>query len=509
MHIYPQRALWPCHGRFGHHTFTAQLTHLFIPTCSKHGIGLYGRHKIGEATARLNGDIDQTGVTLGTLVGVIWAVIAGLQGLVMMVFINWQLSTLFIFWFLAAAVITGKWMPHIRKVSRRMRDEAGQTSGLITEYMSVMTVIKSFSYERRAADQVSQQAQALCRAHDSLVWQQSFFNDSMQTVFKFLAPLSLLLVGAYMVAYGSLLIGDLVAFYGYWLLLSHSLSLVTNSISQITIGMASADRIGEWLHEQPSVNDDGPQVHLDSVAGRIEFAGVDFSYPQDDRNPTLQACSFSIYPGQTVALVGPSGSGKSTILQLLLRFYDPDRGEIRIDGNNIRDYPQRALRRHIGVVFQDPVFLSGTILDNLLLANPTATLEDVIRCLKEAFAWDFVRQLPDGLYTELGERGARLSGGQKQRLSIARALLKNPSIMILDEATAALDAESEYMVVQAMQAALKNRTAIIIAHRIATIRHADQIMVLENGRVMAQGQHQQLRNSNGLYARFCDQQCVA
>ena len=472
-------------------------------------LDFHARHKVGESTARLNGDIDQTGVTLGTIVGVVWAIIAGIQGLLMMIYVHWQLSILFMFWFVLAAFATMRWMPHIRRVSRKMRDEAGVTSGLITEYMSILTVIKSFTYEGRAADQVSAQAQTLCAAHDRLVWQQSYFNDAMQTVFKFLAPLSLLLVGSFMVAQGTLLIGDLVAFYGYWLLLSHALSLVTNSISQITIGLAAADRICEWLQQEPSVQDQHQPEPLAQVHGHLAFNQVTFAYPQDPRKNTLENCDFTIEAGQTIALVGPSGAGKSTVLQLLLRFYDPHNGVIRLDGRDIGDVSQHDLRRHIGVVFQEPIFLSGTILDNLLLGNPSATSEQIDHCLRQAHAFDFVQSLPDGLHTELGEHGARLSGGQKQRLSIARALIKDPAIMILDEATAALDAESEYMVVQAMNSALKGRTAIIIAHRIATIRNADKILVIENGRVLAQGAHQQLRHENTLYARYCEQQCVA
>lgn len=468
------------------------------------------RQLVGESSARLNGDLDQAGISMGVVIGLVWALFSLGYSVVMMMWIDLELSVLFIALFALASLITLRFLPVIRRMGRRVRDRAGETSGVVTELLGVQPLIKSFTYEDAASTKVRQSAADLCREHERLAWRQQIFNDGMQTLLKFVAPFALLFIGGIMVANGRLMIGDLVAFWGFWILLAHSLALICTSLPTVVVGLAAADRVMEWLDEQPLVADRADTDDLVQARGELQFTQVAFRYPGDARDRhTLTNFDLRIRAGETVALVGPSGAGKSTILQLVMRFYDPDAGTITLDGHDIRGYRQQSLRRQIGVVFQDNVFLAGSIADNMRVARRDATEAQIQHALREANAWEFVSQLPDGIHTHLGERGARLSGGQKQRLAIARVFLKDPAIMLLDEATAALDAGSEELVVEALNRLLAGRTAIIVAHRINTVRDADRIVVIDNGHAVAQGRHEDLRQANPLYAAFCEQQRVA
>jgi ABC-type multidrug transport system fused ATPase/permease subunit len=484
-------------------------------------VGLYGkvqglsadfhqRHLIGESSARLNGDLDQTGVAIGAAIGMVWAMFSLLYAMAMMVWIDAQLSALFVTMFALASYATWRFLPIVRRMGRRVRDRAGDTSGVVTELLGVQSLIKSFTYEDSASHQVRKSAVDLRRAHEHLAWRQGLFNDGMQTFLKFVAPFALLIIGGFMVANGRLLIGDLVAFWGFWIIMTHALALICTTLPTMVVGLAAADRVMEWLDERPTVDDRSDAQELERATGALQFRDVSFAYPADDgRRLTLEHFNLDIPAGETVALVGPSGAGKSTILQMLLRFYDPKEGAITLDGTDLRAYTQRSLRQQIGVVFQENVFLAGTVAENLRVARRDASDADIRSALEQANAWEFIAALPDGIYTRIGERGARLSGGQKQRLAIARVFLKDPRIMLLDEATAALDASSEELVVEALDRLLEGRTAVIVAHRINTVRNADRIVVIDNGRPVAQGRHDELRQESAIYARFCAQQRVA
>lgn len=468
------------------------------------------RHLVGESSSRLNGDLDQIGQSTGACIGIIWALFSVAYSLIMMVWIDLGLSVLLIGIFVLSSFVTIRFLPKIRRMARDVRDRAGEASGVVTEFLSVQPLIKSFTYEEKAKKRVTATAIQLRQSHEYLAWRQGIFNDGMQTLLKFIAPISLLLIGAVLVAQGSLLIGDLVAFWGFWMLLTHALALICGMLPNVMIGLAAADRVTEWLNERPLVADHPNAVTLVSTRGELNFTDVSFRYPANNRgNTNLRDFSLHIRPGQTIALVGPSGAGKSTILQLVLRFYDPDHGKITIDGKPLTSYTQQSLRKHIGIVFQENIFLAGSLADNLRVAKHDATEEEMIAALQTANAWEFIANFPDGLNTLLGERGTSLSGGQKQRLAIARMFLKDPAIILLDEATAALDARSEELVVAALDHLLEDRTAIIVAHRINTIRDADCIIVIDDGRPIAQGSHCELRQKNQLYAQFCEQQRVA
>ncbi|MFW5751412.1 MAG: ABC transporter ATP-binding protein [Planctomycetota bacterium] len=471
------------------------------------------QRQVGETAARINGDLEQASVALGVGIGMVWAGFTVIYALAMMLWIDPPLSALFLALFAAGAWATARFMPVVRRMSRQVQDRAGQTGAVVTELLSVQPLLKSFTREEDANARVRAQAGALCRAREHLAWRRFLYNDAMQLFLKFLAPFALLFVGGWMVAEQRMRIGDLVAFWGYWMLLTHAMTMIFNSIANVFIGMAAADRVFEYLDTVPSIAD-APDAHpLPPVRGAIAFEDVWFTYPQiaadASDGPVLRGLDLQVAPGTTVALVGPSGAGKSTILQLLLRFYDPDTGCISIDGHDLRCLQQTSLRAHIGVVFQENHFLAGTVADNLRIARPDADDAAIRQALVDANAWNFVAAMSEGVDTLLGERGTRLSGGQKQRLAIARVFLKDPAIMLLDEATSALDASSEALVIEAMRRLLHGRTAIVVAHRIATIRDADRIVIIDGGRAVAAGKHHELREHNALYAAFCERQRVA
>jgi ABC-type multidrug transport system fused ATPase/permease subunit len=259
----------------------------------------------------------------------------------------------------------------------------------------------------------------------------------------------------------------------------------------------------------PQIASGGESAQKPAIVGGVKFENVSFAYPARKDFGVLNGLSLEIAPGEVVALVGPSGAGKSTIASLLVRMYDPDKGAVRIDGKDARELDPDWLRRHVGTVAQEPILFSSSIADNIRYARPDASAADVEQAARLANAHDFIRSFPQGYETLVGERGVQLSGGQKQRVAIARALLKDPRILILDEATSALDAESEHLVQEALERLMKNRTTLIIAHRLSTVIHANRVLVLEGGKLVQSGSHSALMSEEGLYRRLVERQFVA
>jgi ABC-type multidrug transport system fused ATPase/permease subunit len=268
--------------------------------------------------------------------------------------------------------------------------------------------------------------------------------------------------------------------------------------------MASADRIYEFMDQAPQVQD-GPHARdPQMVRGAVAFERVNFAY--EPGRPVLHDVTFEVAPGQVVALVGPSGAGKSTVASLIARFYDPAEGHVLVDGVDVRELTLAGLRKHIGVVFQDTFLFASTIGDNIAFGREDATDEEILAAARDANAWEFIERLPRGLETQVGERGVQLSEGQKQRLAIARALLRDPRILILDEPTSALDARSEHLLQVALDRLMRGRTTFVIAHRLATVQRADRILVIENGQVVEQGTHAELLIAGGLYRELFELQ---
>jgi len=323
---------------------------------------------------------------------------------------------------------------------------------------------------------------------------------------EFIGNLSVVLLlsyGGLMVINGRLQPGELVAFYslvGFLIFPIMNLGFIINMFSQ---AKASGERLLEILEEPEDIREKPDAVRNVRFRGEVEFRGVTMKYTGDNQE-AVEDISFHVRPGQIIGLIGPTGSGKTTITQLLARFYEPQKGEVLIDGRNIKDYSLYTLRSQIGYVPQESFLFSSTIKANIAYGRPDATMEEIIEAAKRAQAHDFIMELPDGYDTVLGERGLGLSGGQKQRIAIARAICMNPSILILDDATSAVDMETEFAIQKALREVMKGRTTFIIAHRISSLKHADEILVLENGRIVERGTHEFLLQNGGLYRRIYD-----
>ena len=310
-----------------------------------------------------------------------------------------------------------------------------------------------------------------------------------------------------MVMTGELTVGELTSFILYTLIVAMALSALADLWSDFARARGASERIFELLDREPVV-DQGSGEIIDAVTGRVEFAGVSFAYPVRPDVRVLDDINLELEPGTVTALVGPSGAGKSTVAALVLRLYDPDEGAVLLDGQDLKELDARWLRTRIGTVAQEPVLFSTTIAANIRYGRPDATDSEVEDAANAAHAHDFIVDLPDGYSTEVGERGVRLSGGQKQRVAIARALLKDPPILILDEATSSLDAESESLVQDALERLMTDRTSLVIAHRLSTVKNADRVVVLDGGMVAEAGVHDELMVADGLYRRLVSRQLV-
>ncbi len=460
--------------------------------------------KTGDLSYRLTEDIDRIGEVVNKVFhDFIPCVLQLIVVLGYMIYLNWQLTLSTLIVAPLMAVLIGWFGERLQQVSRRSQNQVSDLATLITEVFSGIRLVQAFAAEDYTLNRFSQEAER----NRKVKYAAEQLKAIQLPIVGFLYAMSvlvLLFLGGWQIAQGNLNGSEFVSYLASVGLLIDPIAHTTSNYNEFKQGEASVDRIFELLAIEPTVVERKNAIALPPVTGKVEYRHVSFAYKPNQ--PVLQNLSLLALPGERIALVGASGAGKTTLVNLLPRFYDPQSGQVLVDGTNIQDVKISSLRRQIGIVPQESILFSGTIAQNIAFGQAQFDLADVQAAAKIANAHQFITQFPDGYHTWVGERGVNLSGGQRQRIAIARAVLLNPRILILDEATSALDSESEALVQEALERLMQNRTVFIIAHRLTTIRRADRILVLEQGQIVESGTHDELLALSRRYAQFYAQQ---
>ncbi|MBR2518828.1 MAG: ABC transporter ATP-binding protein [Selenomonadaceae bacterium] len=460
----------------------------------------FDKHQTGETMSYLTNDVNAIQTALvDNLIDMFTEGAILIGSIAMMLYLDWKLTLLT----LVTVPLVGSAMrifgKKIKSTSRVIQEKLADITSLLQESISSVRVVKSFVREDYEIDRF--------RVENELNFKATIDNVKISSLLtptvEFLAAVAVTFIvwfGGYEVVNGIMSAGALVAFLTYAVNLANPVKRLSRIYGKIQKAMAAIDRIFNVLDMPETVNDKPDAIELPKVSGRVKVKNVTFSY--DGVHNALEDVSFDVEPGQMIAFVGPSGAGKSTIANLIPRFYDVTAGAIEIDGHDIRDVKVTSLREQIGIVPQETLLFSTTVMENIRYGRLDATDDEVVAAAKAANADKFIRELPEGYQTQIGERGLNLSGGQRQRMAIARAMLKNPQILILDEATSALDTESEKIVQAALDDLMVGRTSFVIAHRLSTIFAADKIFVIDKGRVCEQGTHKELLELGGVYSNL-------
>jgi ATP-binding cassette, subfamily B, bacterial len=419
---------------------------------------------------------------------------------VMMFVVSWKLAACVLLGIPATLVPILLLGRRVRRLSRDNQDRVADVSSYVDEAVHEIRTVQAYAHEEADRAAFGRHAEAAYRSGVSRIGQKATL-IALVMLIAFCAVGVILWVGGHDVFAGRLTAGELSAFVFYAFVVATGAGTISEVWGELQRAAGATERLMEILDTRPGIR--APALPAPRpVHTEIAFDTVTFAYPARPGTPALDRFSLGLSQSERVALVGPSGAGKTTVLALLLRFYDPQSGAVRIGGTDLREFDPAALRRLIAVVPQDPVIFAASVLDNVRYGRPEASREEAERACEQAFALEFIHRLPLGMDTVLGERGVTLSGGQRQRLSIARALLADRPILLLDEATSSLDAASERMVQQALEALERGRTSLVIAHRLATVQHADRIVVMDRGAIVAQGTHAELMRQGGLYANL-------
>lgn len=463
-------------------------------------MSFYDKNKVGTIMSYVTNDVGALqNAMVDNVVQLVTESTVLIASIVMMLYLDWQLFAFsacifppviwFIDWF-------GK---KIRKSGRWIQEASAELNSVLQESVTSARVVKSFVREQYEIDRFENQNMDSFRANMKNAQQMSILTP----VIEFVAACGVAVVlwyGGHNVIDGRITAGSLVAFLTYAVNSTNPIKRLSKVLGSIQKALAAAQRVFDVLDMPEEITNKPQALTMPPVVGNVEFKNVTFAYNPDEI--VLKNFSFTTKPGQMIAFVGPSGAGKSTVASLLPRFYDVKEGAVIIDGNDVRDVTTESLREQVGIVPQETVLFNGSVYDNILYGRLDATKEEIEAAAKAANAHNFIMELPQGYETMLGDRGMNISGGQRQRLAIARAILKNPQILILDEATSALDTESERIVQEALDRLMVGRTSFVIAHRLSTIKNADKILVLDKGELVEQGTHEELLKAGGLYAHL-------
>ena len=461
----------------------------------------FDKRRTGELISRITADVTLLQDTFSTTLAELFRqIITLLAGVVFLMATTPKLTLFMLATFPVLIIIAMVFGKFIRKLSKQTQDELAAANVIVEETLHSIMTVKSFAGEEYESSRYSKGLNKVVKvALKAAGFRGAFISFIIFALFG--GIVAVMWYGATLVSEGAMSVGDLVSFVLYTTFIGGSIAGLGDIYSQIQKAIGSSERVLEILDEAPEVSTaDFQKV---PISGNIRFNQVRFTYPTRPEIEVLKGISLDIKAGDKVALAGHSGAGKSTIIQLLLKLYMVEKGQVEVDGKNIQDWNLRQLRSNIGIVPQEVLLFGGSIRENIAYARPDASEEEIIEAAKKANAWQFISQFPEGLDTKVGERGVKLSGGQRQRVAIARAILKDPAILILDEATSSLDAESEALVQEALDELMKNRTTLIIAHRLATIRKVDRIYVMNEGRIVEQGSHEELAiQEEGFYANL-------
>jgi ATP-binding cassette, subfamily B, bacterial MsbA len=463
-------------------------------------LSFFVKRRTGEIVSRMTNDI----TTIENIVTDLPATLLQQSirlfgGIIIITYMNWKLTGLILVLAPILVVFARTFGRKLKTLSTEIQDKLAVSTTILEENISCVQVVKSFVRENLENERFGNALEDSYQSAKKRVIISSFFGPSIGFI-AFSTSLTLLWYGGREVIIGAISPGELIAFILYATIIAGPMGSFARLYARVQEGIGASKRVFEILDMQGEVRDPPDAKPIPELAGKVEFDNVHFHYREDQE--IIKGIHFTIEPGQTVALVGPSGAGKSTLVQLLHRFYDPISGEIRVDGIPLKTVQLSSYWKQIGIVPQETILFGGTILENIEYAKPGVTKEELINAAKAANAHNFIMECPEGYETVVGEKGIRLSAGQRQRIAIARAILKNPHILILDEATSALDNESELLIQDALERLMQGRTSFIIAHRLSTIHTADRIIVLDKGKLVESGTHTHLMQQQGLYHKL-------
>ncbi len=460
-------------------------------------IGYYNANKTGSLVSRIMSDVEGLRNLIGTgLVEFTGGLITAVLAMGILFRISWQMTGVALLFIVLFSGILGKAFRHIRPIFKERRKIYGEVSGRLTESLSGVRVVKGFHAESREAEIFSQGAQ---RLQDNIFASLTAISAMSfgSTVVVGIVGAAVMFLGARQVSAGEITVGEFVTFTAFIAFLVAPVFQIVGIGTQLTEAFAGLDRTREVLAERPEDEDPDRTLEMPPIQGHVEFHNVVFAY--EPGKPVIRGVSLEAAPGTVTAFVGSSGSGKSTLINLIAAFHTPNEGEILVDGILLNHVRLDSFRRQLGVVLQDNFLFDGSVRDNVLFANPHVSEQDFRQACRIARVDTFAEAFPEGYDTIVGERGVKLSGGQKQRVSIARAILANPRLLILDEATSSLDSESEAIIQEGLEWLMKDRTTFVIAHRLSTIRRAHQILVVEDGQIIERGSHDELLRAGGRY----------